>query len=71
LTLTDAITKPVTVKFGGVMLTPSAIHNAKGRKDGAYKLADERGMYLLVKPTCAARLRVPKPSGTNHLHRGA
>jgi|GEM_PF-5488842 len=53
------------------MLTPSAIHNAKGRKDGAYKLADERGMYLLVKPTCAARLRVPKPSGTNHLHRGA
>jgi integrase len=34
---------------GLAMLTPSAVHNSKGR-DAAYKLADERGMYLLVKP---------------------
>ena len=31
------------------MLTPSAVHNAKPKAD-PYKLADERGMYLLVKP---------------------
>lgn len=31
------------------MLTPSAVSNAK-RQAAAYKLADERGMYLLVKP---------------------
>lgn len=31
------------------MLTPSAVHNAKPR-ERFYKLADERGMYLLVKP---------------------
>lgn len=31
------------------MLTPSAVANAKPRA-AAYKLADERGMYLLVKP---------------------
>ena len=31
------------------MLSPSAVANAKPRA-GTYKLADERGMYLLVKP---------------------
>ena len=31
------------------MLTPSAVHNAKPKAE-PYKLADERGMYLLVKP---------------------
>jgi len=31
------------------MLTPSAVQNAK-RRAASYKLADERGMYLLVKP---------------------
>ncbi|HEX6612977.1 MAG TPA: Arm DNA-binding domain-containing protein, partial [Rhodanobacteraceae bacterium] len=32
-----------------MMLTPSAVANAKPHAS-AYKLADERGMYLLVKP---------------------
>jgi integrase len=31
------------------MLSPSEVHNAKPRAE-PYKLADERGMYLLVKP---------------------
>ncbi|MBS0458160.1 MAG: DUF4102 domain-containing protein, partial [Proteobacteria bacterium] len=31
------------------MLTPSAVQNAKP-KDKPYKLADERGMFLLVTP---------------------
>jgi len=31
------------------MLTPSAVTNAKAQAK-PYKLADERGMYLLVKP---------------------
>ena len=56
----------LTVKFGGnvdgnrklagtvtakgrAMLTPSAVTNAKPHAS-AYKLADERGMYLLVRP---------------------
>jgi integrase len=52
----------LTVNFGGnfdgntspretvtVMLTPSAVSNAKPQAK-AYKLANERGMYLLVKP---------------------
>ena len=39
----------VTAETVTAMLSPSAVHNAKAQAK-PYKLADERGMYLLVRP---------------------